>query len=288
MMDANRRQFLLRTTATAGAALGIASGSATADHGPTGYVSTRDHFDCDGNALRDLDAYDTHDVPCFDRGCADELLVHVHGWKNKDETDAFDAFENASEYLHAAGYDGDVIGWWWDSDCDWSTSKDNAWWNGKKLAHFVRDYRFLHGNDPTVRIMGHSLGVRVALSFAYYLEEHGVTWEAVRSMHLPGGAVPWDWPDHENLAAGLTDAVGATFNYFNEDDSVLGWGAYKWAEAGGYALGKYGSENGGTCNFHDHDVTDWWGSGHSFHDYISHCNGRIVADMHSVDEYDQC
>ena len=288
MTEHNRRQFLKRTGIAAGISLGTTVGAVNADEWPTGYVSTRNHFDCDGNALEDMLAYETNDVPCFDTGCADELLVHVHGWKNKDDGDAQNAFENADTYLSQAGYDGEVIGWWWDSDCGWSTSKDIAWWNGQKLAQFVRDYRFLHGNDPTVRIMGHSLGVRVALSMVYYLDDMGVTWEAVKSMHLPGGAVPWNWPDHENLEDGLINTIGATFNYFNEDDSTLGWGAYKWAEAGGYALGKYGSENGGTCNFHDWDVTSWWGSEHSFEAYISYCNNLIVQDMNRVDDFNNC
>lgn len=285
MTRINRRR-LLQTTA-AGAALGIATTAATAEEWATGYVSTRDHFDCDGNALEEKDHYETNDVPCFDRGCVDDLLVHVHGWKNKDEGDAKGAFENAKTHLHEGGYEGEVIGWWWDSDCSWETSKDIAWWNGKKLARFVRDYRHLHGNDPTVRIMGHSLGVRVALTAAYYFEDAGVEWEAVRSMHLLGGAVPNDWPDHENLQPGLRDAFGGTYNYVNQEDDVLGWYAYNWAEWND-ALGKHGSENGGTCNFHDWDVTDWWGNDHDFETYIEHCNDLVVEDMHRVDEYDEC
>ncbi|TYL40339.1 hypothetical protein CV102_01820 [Natronococcus pandeyae] len=150
MARINRRRFL-QTTAV-GATLGTATTAATAEEWATGYVSTRDHFDCDGNALEEKDHYETNDVPCFDRGCEDDLLVHVHGWKNKDEGDAKGAFENAEAHLHEGGYEGEVIGWWWDSDCSWETSKDIAWWNGKKLAQFVRDYRHLHGDDPTVRI----------------------------------------------------------------------------------------------------------------------------------------
>ena len=283
----NRRQFLKRTSLATGAAAGLATTGVSANDWPTGYVSTRDHFDCDGNALEPLDAYDTNDVPCFDRACEDEILIHVHGWKNKDEGDAKGAFENADQYLADAGYSGEVIGWWWDSDCDWDTSKDIAWWNGKKLVQFIRDYRFLHGNDPTVRIMGHSLGVRVALTTPYYFEEEGVWWEAVRSMHLPGGAVPNTWPDHENLQPGLRNAFGATYNYVNQEDNILGWYAYNWAEWND-ALGKHGSAEGGTCNFQDWDVTGWWGSDHDFEAYIQHCNDLIVADMHRVDEYNEC
>ena len=287
-MTLHRRRFLKQTGIAAGATLGVAASTASADGWSTGYVSTRGHFDCDGNHLEDPEAYDTHNVPAFDRAPEDELLIHIHGWKNKGEEDAQGAFDNAKTQLQNAGYDGEVIGWWWDSDCGWYTSKDIAWWNGLKVAQFIRDYRHLHGNDPTIRVMGHSLGVRVGLTIPYYFDEHGVTWEAVRSMHLLGGAAPHDWPDHENLEDGLEQAFGAVYNYYNEDDTILGWGAYKVAELGGRAVGKYGSENGGTCNFHDWDVTSWWGSGHDFTDYIQHCNDLVVTDMGRVDEYRDC
>lgn len=289
MTNHDRRRFLRNTSIAAGVTLGITSATAAADQTQLGYVSTRGHFDCDGDLVADPESYETHGVPCFDRGCADELTIHVHGWKNKeDKDDAQEGFATVDDALDSAGYDGELVGWSWDSDCGWYSSKDNAWGNGRKLARFVRDYRHLHGDDPTVRITTHSLGARVGFSAAYHLADADVTWEAVRSVHHLGGAIPWDWPDQDRFQSGLIDAVGASYNYVNGDDSILGWGAYKWAEAGGNAVGRYGSENGGSCNFQDWDVTDWWDSSHGLGDYVGHCNDLIVADMNRVDEYDNC
>lgn len=288
-MTHSRRQFLRRTAATTTGlgVLGATAGNAAAYSIPM--VSTRDHFDDDGDlvSVETATSYDTVGaVPGTDAACTGDVLVFAHGWtKNSDtpEQDAKEKFAEVKGHLQKAGYGGTFVGYTWDNDAGggidfgWGEAQDVAQANGAKLAHYLLDLgATCSGAD--IRLLSHSLGAQVVLSTLRYLQ----AWEwdrAVTSLHLMGAAQDneapsTEWPD---TYTAIRDYTGETYNYYSEADDVLQWvyNTFEWDQA----LGETGLEDGNTApgNYVDYDGTSQVGDDHSA--YSDTLADEIVAHM---------
>ncbi len=296
-MPRNRRT-LLKATGASLAGLGtlttLGTCGTTAYSDP--YITTRDHFDDDGNLTSGHTAYDygtSGNVPGVDTGCVDDMTVFIHGWDmnsshSEAEQAALDKIAEANDELTAAGYRGTVVGMTWDNDkggcCDfgWSVSEDIAQANGYKLAQFLVDYKYNCPNG-VVRLASHSLGAQVLFNTIRILDrstwwnDHG---HDLTTIHPFAAATDNEVPTKEDMDTydALTRQVEWTYNYYNEDDSVLKW-IYSVAEFD-QALGKSGAESGNTTptNYTDRDVTDRVGSDHS--NYLPTISPLIVSDMY--------
>ncbi|WP_136717420.1 alpha/beta fold hydrolase [Halorientalis salina] len=226
---------------------------------PDGYprVSTRDHFD-DNGSLVGGNTDQNYDVE-GDLGSG-ELLLFVHGWNNDDAND--DDVNSAYECqlaLEQNGYGGNVAAYSWDSDkgdswdLGWSTAKDIAEKNGPKLANFVTD------RSGPVRLVGHSLGARVAIFALQSLEDDFGAADAVESVTLVGGAIARDAP---SLDAGWFDseygdhieyATRQFDNFYADDDEVLEY-VFETREFED-AVGEKGIDGPAPDNYTDVDVT---------------------------------
>jgi pimeloyl-ACP methyl ester carboxylesterase len=290
-----RRRSFLKTAAASTAGLAtLGAGTATAaTYVP--YVSTRGHYDDEGNLTSGHTAYDydtVGTVPGVDGGCSSDMTVMVHGWWKKGdaseaEAAAEDKFEHCDQQLDANGYWGDVVGYSWDNNVDsdawdygWGTAKEVATKNGAKLAQFLLDYKYNCGG--TVRLVAHSLGARVTFSAlqtlddSYYWDDYGYT---IQSVHFIGAAVDNERPslEHGDGYYAVANETDATYNYYSEEDDVLEWvyNSYEWDQA----LGETGKEDGNTApgNYADFDATAQVGDDHS--GYLDNVADEIVADM---------
>ncbi len=301
MINVNRRRFLKQTGITATGLATLGMGTANAERYGIPIVSTRGHFNDDGNLVsgESQTSYDTTgDVPGVDTSCVNDLTVFIHGWHKKgDNPDqgAKDKFLSAKSNLDGAGYDGTVIGYSWDNDVDsgsadfgWGTAQTVAQKNGVKLAQFAVDLKYNCPNT-TLRFAGHSLGAQVLLSSLRSLDV--TTWwdnqgHNVYSTHILGGATDNEKPTQEALDTynAITNETTAMFNYHSHDDSVLSW-VYNTIEFD-QALGETGYESGNTPapNYNEFDVTSQVGSDHS--GYLDNLGDEIVYHMNNVPSYD--
>jgi esterase/lipase superfamily enzyme len=264
----DRRTFLrgatLMTTTFAGVGAfseaAVAGGSDGSYEAPADYplVTTRDHFDDDGDFTSGHTRYDydgAGDWAKYTEASHDEVIVFVHGW-NTDDADDGDidaaytcelALENNSKYETNVGFS-------WDSEKGgWYTGKEIATKNGPKLANWIASHND-RGGDP-VRLIAHSLGARVVCEALETLS----AWDrsnAVASVSLLGGAV-----DDQAVATEYeygSDIEYATYsfsNYYKTDDDVLNW-AYSTAEFD-TAVGEEGIQDSTTSpyNYQELDVT---------------------------------
>lgn len=261
-----RRQFLRGAGVAATGLLataGAGNAAASTDEGTAAtfpQVSTRGHFDVtwygsvyrkDGYTQWEYDTVGS--IPGVDSAAPEELLVHVHGWRN-EANEAVEGFEEAREAYRANGYDHPVVGFNWDSDSSvfgWWDSTEIAEENGKKLAKFVYDYRE-RNPDTRLRLVCHSLGARVLLRSVEVLNDSNVT-DFVDSITLLGGAA-----DNDAVSTGgaygpdIANAVGQADNFWKDEDDVLNW-AYTTAEWDS-AVGEEGCEGTQPANYQDHNV----------------------------------
>jgi hypothetical protein len=114
--ERGRRQFLRGAGVAASGLLATATASTAAAKATLPRVSTRGHYDISwyGSPYRKDEytkwEYDTvGSIPGLEGAAPDELLVHVHGWRNEDE-DAVDGFRTAREAYRANDYDQPVVG----------------------------------------------------------------------------------------------------------------------------------------------------------------------------------
>jgi pimeloyl-ACP methyl ester carboxylesterase len=251
-------------------------------------ISTRDHFWVtwfNGEKLTDghtATGYQLVGDPIPGTGNAKppkkELLVHVHGFMN-DDASAVRLFKRMQESLGDASYDGDVVGFTWDSN--WNP---NRWWstvriarrNGRKLAAFIQDYRTDNPNTP-IRLTAHSLGAQVAVSTLEALREQGER-NAIESVSLLGGAVrATDVARDGAYCDAIEQVPGQVRNYHSEHDWVL-WGAFGPAEFAS-AVGLTGVQGEEPDGYADRDVSD---RVNSHFDYVRPrvgCIDRVVADF---------
>ncbi|WP_266076101.1 hypothetical protein [Haladaptatus caseinilyticus] len=301
MTNVNRRRFLKQTGVTATGLVALGAGTVSAQRYGIPIVSTRGHFNDDGNlvASETQTSYDTTgDVPGVDTGCVNDLTVFIHGWHKKGdnpEQDAKDKFLSAKNNLEGAGYNGTVIGYSWDNDAGsgdadygWGTAQDVAQKNGVKLAQFAVDLKYYCPNT-TLRFVSHSLGAQVLLSSLRSLDV--TTWwdnqgHEVYSTHLLGAAQDNEAPTQEWMDTynAITNETTATFNYHSHEDDVLQWiyNSYEFDQA----LGETGYESGNTPapNYNEFDATSQVGNDHS--GYLDNLGDEIVYHMNNVPSYD--
>jgi hypothetical protein len=293
-MNVNRRQFLSATGATV-SGLGVLGSVGTVAAASTPYITTRDHFDDDGNLTAGHTQYDygtSGDVPGVDTGCDGDVTVFIHGWdKKSSESDAdqaaLDKMAEADTELTNAGYSGTVVGMTWDNDkgggwdYGWGVSQDIAQQTGIKLAQFAVDFKYYCPN-ATLRFTSHSLGAQVLFNAVRVLDDSS-WWDSnghrIRSIHPFGAATDNEVPtteDRETYDA-IYNEVGEAHNYYNAADDVLQW-VYNSIEFD-QALGETGIESGNTAppNYTDHDVESQVGDDHS--NYLATIADDIVRDM---------
>lgn len=282
---ANRRQFLRGSVAAVAGLLGTtaASSAAAADTGTFPRVSTRGHYDItwygvpylkDGYTQWEYDV--VGDVPGIGSAAPEELLIHIHGWRNESD-EAVDGFRTAREAYRANGYEHPVIGFSWDSDSDlfgWWDATDIAEANGKKLAKFIYDYREANPNTR-MRLVCHSLGARVQLRSIEVLSRSDVT-NYVDSISILGGAADDDAvATDDRYGPHIANAVGQADNYWKDEDAVLNW-AYTTAEWDS-AVGEEGCEGTQPANYEDHNV-DYVPDHFSYDEPGEGCIGDVVAE----------
>jgi hypothetical protein len=281
--EQGRRQFLRGAGVAATGLLATASASTAAADANFPQVNTRGHYDITwyGSPYRKDEytkwEYDTvGSIPGVDTDAPDELLVHVHGWRNGDD-EAVDGFRTAREAYRANGHDEPVVGFTWDSDSSvfgWWDSAEIAEANGLKLAQFVFDYRN-ENPDTSVRLVCHSLGARVLLRAIQVLDASEVR-EYVDSVTLLGGAA-----DNDAVAVdgaygpSIERAVGQADNFWKNEDDVLNW-AYTTAEWDS-AVGEEGCEGTTPGNYQDHRV-DSVPDHFSYDEPVEGCIADVVAE----------
>ncbi|ELZ91737.1 hypothetical protein C440_15524 [Haloferax mucosum ATCC BAA-1512] len=289
---ASRRRFLTATAAALSGASVFGAAPATAASVP--YVSTRDHFDGNGNLTSGHTArgYDTSgDVPVVDTGRVSDLTVFVHGWdKNGSDPEqrALDKISKADAELTGSGYGGAVVGYTWDNDkgggwdFGWDVSQGIAQQNGRKLAQFALDVK-QSSPGTTLRFVSHSLGAQVIFSTLRTLDGRSA-WTSsgytIETMHPLGAATDNEVPGKEEGRAtydAIRNQAGVVHNYHNAADDVLQW-VYNTIEFD-QALGETGVESGDTppANYTDHDVENQVGDDHS--NYLNTVADDVVGDM---------
>ncbi|WP_435332616.1 DUF726 domain-containing protein [Haloarchaeobius sp. TZWWS8] len=279
------RRGLLRAAGVTTAGLGLVGVTSTGVTAEETFprVSTRGHFDVtwygsvvleDGHTEWEYDTVGT--IPGLDSRAPDELLVHVHGWRN-EPNQAVEGFREARAAYRDEGYNHPVVGFTWDSDSSvfgWWDSTEIAEENGLKLAQFVYDYR--NRNPGTsIRLVAHSLGARVVLRAIEVLNYSGVT-DYVDSLSLLGGAADNDAVSTEGrYGPDLAGAVGQVDNFWKDEDNVLNW-AYTSAEWDS-AVGEEGCEGPEPSNYEDHNV-DYVPSHFDYDRPDVGCIGDVVAE----------
>jgi hypothetical protein len=226
----DRRTFCLRSAGTVCGAAAIGGLASASEQFPQ--VTTRGHFGIDwklqtrlenGYGPRDYETagtipgYHTAEEP-------DELVIFVHGWR-QTESKVLERFPAQQEAIRAAGADGPVVSYSWDSDsfpevAGTRIAAEIARRNGAKLANFLIDYS-RRAPSTDLRVIGISLGGPVLPSAAASLYE----WDSelvIDTLSLLGAAIP-----RAKLALdgeygpGLDENAAAIDNYRKSDDQVL-------------------------------------------------------------------
>ena len=232
-------------------------------------VSTRDHFDDDGNLINGETEWSYDVEGSWPFWGDEELTVFVHGWRSSDEEDEdIDAGYECRLALEAAGYGGSSAVFTWDSDkgdsvdLGWADAKEIAERNGKKLANFLQWYTNEHGVEA--RLIAHSLGARVSIYALQTLDE--AYDESIASVTFVGGAIE---KDSVSLDAGLFDeefgdhiaaATDRFDNFHSENDGILE--NIFFVRETEEAVGEVGAQYTPPANYTDFDVTSEIGEAH--------------------------
>ncbi len=240
MTNVNRRRFLKRTGVAATGLAVLGAGTANAERYGIPIVSTRGHFDDDGNltAGHTQTGYDTTgDVPGVDTSCVDDLTVFIHGWHNRVATPYRKRRTSSSQRRTIStrrattetssatrGTAMRAVG----VDFGWGTAQDVAQKNGVKLAQFAVYLKYYCPNT-TLRFASHSLGAQVLLSSLRSLDV--TSWwndggYEVYSTHMLGAATDNEAPTTEwmNTYNAVTNQTTATFNYHRRGGRRAGMG----------------------------------------------------------------
>jgi esterase/lipase superfamily enzyme len=196
-------------------------------------VSTRGHFGIDwklqtrledGYGPREFETrgtipgYHTPDEP-------DELVMFVHGWR-QTESKVQDRFPEQQRAIRAAGANGPVVSFSWDSDsfpeiAGSRIAAEIARRNGAKLASFLAEYA-RRAPQTALRVIGISMGAPMLPAAAAALHERDSP-VTIDSLSLLGAAIPKDTLTVDGTyGAGLTEQVTSTDNFWKADDRVLG------------------------------------------------------------------
>lgn len=215
----------------------------TADHIDTNWYG--DEYITSGNTTRN---YERAGPPFPDS--PDEILVHIHGWRNNAEC-GFRRAEQASKAYAVEGYDGFVTGLVWDSAYAYWNAKDIAEMTAPKLASFLADYKDDHP-DTTIRVQSHSMGALVAAETMHELDKMG-RYDVVTTLVFYAGAI-----NNESVAVdgrygpSLERVVQHVENFVLQEDAVLDWAytAYEFSKA----IGNDGCDGTPPANYTDHTV----------------------------------
>lgn len=189
--------------------------------------------------------------------CADDLMIVIHGFNNRREK-AMNRFGVARQSLRRSGYRGVVIGFSWDADTQhdpfsmtgYHQGRDQAVANGPMLAAAIESLKRACP-QMKVRLIGYSMGARLALETLLALKSHpGI----VDSVHLVGAALDNEEAQTDGRYGPGMRAARHVVNYFSPEDSKLG--LYFWAKEGDRALGKADLENSAAKpkNYSSHNV----------------------------------
>jgi len=205
----------------------------------------------------------------------DETTVFVHGWLANSRA-ALGRMSMLRYSLREAGYEGDVVGFTWDSEevaHRWKLGRRISERNGPKLAQFIVDYHDKTGSN--VRLLSNSLGARVVLEAVRSLHRSGVD-DVVESVSMTGAAADSDSVALDGrYGEALDEAVGETHNYWIEHDGILNQ-QYRLIEFSG-ALGGKGAEGETPRNYHDHQVS-YVPDHYSFYRPGKGCMDQVVDD----------
>jgi hypothetical protein len=222
-----------------------------------------------------IPGYDTSESP-------DELCMFVHGWL-QEEDDVAKRFPEQQAALRAAGFDGPIISFSWDSGSPlpgWWIAAEYARRSGHKLGQFLKDYR---ERNPTtsIRVIGFSLGAMAAAPAGQSLYDRG--WDGqIDSLALIGAAL-----GDETLAAGGKYGLGCgniyetVDNFYKTDDQTLSY-LFKAVEFNG-AIGTKGVQGEPSCNYEDHRV-DYVESHSDYWTYEDGCIDAVVGEWESGTE----
>lgn len=287
MSEFNRRTILKRAgqTTIGGSALGVLSGTVTADPFDGHYVNTRCYYNCEPDTWYQPRWWDCDYALPYG---ADDLTVVIHGFQN-DHSGAISAAKTASRYLDSSGYTGRMMAWSWKSDCgdcgwgcwdDYDVAATIAKWEGRRLANFI-DWWYDNYPSSNLRLLSHSQGARVLIYALYYLsdEQNHFTWDdnmAVTSAHILAGAEDnrqVEWKD-----VYIQSNTAGTYNYMNPEDDTLWWFEQHW---GAESLGREGGEVvDEPCNFWDRNFGAW--NDHDLESYLQVYADQVVDDMADV------
>lgn len=233
-------------------------------------ISTLNHFDTtlygrtyltEGNSLSNYDFYGEKPVS------PEELVVHVHGWRNGEKRH-IKRLKQMTDLYRESGYEHPVIGLIWDSDHSWTNAKDIADLNALKLASFLIDYK-QENPDTTIHLQGHSLGSRVVAETIYQLdqqEEHDLIDTVI---FLAGAVNSDDIALDGRYGSAMESSVNNVENYWNPEDNVLNL-LYKLSKH--VAIGNNGCIGQSLSNYTDHEVEV-----NSHRAYYS--NSEIIQDV---------
>ncbi|RLM97600.1 DUF726 domain-containing protein [Haloarcula sp. Atlit-7R] len=243
-------------------------------------VSTREQFTDDGKLKAEYTETEYETVGDWQSNRTNddtELVIFVHGW-SLGETDARDAAYTCQIGLEANEYDQFTVGFTWDADMGdgigWSEGVAIAEQNGPKLAQWVVDHND-SGGLP-VRILGHSLGAKVAVETMASLHERERE-DAVESIALLGGAIGDSVVEvDETYGESIKYATASFDNFHKDDDVVLGtaFSAAEWTEA----VGEKGvqSPEDAPGNYADYDVTAAVADHNSYYEPGEGCLPAVV------------
>ncbi|WP_155119940.1 DUF726 domain-containing protein [Haloarcula rubripromontorii] len=287
-----RRSFLKASTgavasvATLGASGSVRGGKYGGDDGeytaPAGFplVSTREQFTDNAKLKSEYTETEYETVGDWESsqgGDDSELVIFVHGW-SLGETDARNAAYTCQIGLEKNEYDQFTVGFTWDADkgdgIGWNEGVAIAEQNGPKLAQWVIDHN--DGGGLPVRIIGHSLGAKVAVEAMASLHERGRE-DAVTSVTLLGGAIGESVVEVDEAYGEPIEYATTSFNNFHkDDDAVLGiaFSAAEWTEA----VGEKGvqSPEDAPENYTDYDVTTTVADHNSYYEPGEGCLPAVV------------
>lgn len=283
-----RRSFCQRLAAGTGIVFGTTIAGVASAEDDIPFVSTRGHFYIDTDCgLFGLCGFSEHlkgghtetdyDIPPESAPIpwdADDILIAIHGYNSDGPSDYLGMFKKTRDTYEAVGYDGEVVGFTWDSDASpseilgiaYGDVEDIAQRNGKKLGQFLTDL----GNrnpDATVRVVPHSMGTYVALESLS--EVQGV----IDHVAVLGAAVPRESVSMDGAYGPAIENSSLEFdNYHAHDDDILE-DLYR-IETGEDALGARGIKGPRPANYEEHDVTGEISSHYNWYD-----SERVARDV---------
>jgi esterase/lipase superfamily enzyme len=205
----------------------------------------------------------------------DDTAVFVHGWL-AGERAALGRMSMMRYNLKESGYDGNVVGFSWDSEdiaYKWKLGRRIAERNGPKLAQFIHDY--VEETGSKVRLLSNSLGARVVYEAVRSLHLSGVH-DAVDSLSTLGAAIDSDSVKVDGrYGKAVRESVGEAHNYWIRHDGILNQ-QYRLIEFT-EALGGTGAQGETPDNYHDHQVS-YVPDHYSFYRPGKGCIDQVVAD----------